>query len=92
MNSFEKCAVKPGDKVDLTKIDPTETFGWTKPKALAQLRKNLDRIAELQALLAAEDKIIGVRGSIGDKSLIVYGPGAAEDVRNATEGVDGEDR
>lgn len=56
MSTFEKCVVKPGVNVDLTKIDPAETFGWTKAKAHEQTTKNIDRISQLQELLHFEGK------------------------------------
>ncbi len=54
MNFLKKLAVIPGSKVDLSRIDPDETFGWDKEEARKQTAKNLDRIAALQDLLYAE--------------------------------------
>jgi PPK2 family polyphosphate:nucleotide phosphotransferase len=56
MNTFEKCLVEPGTKIDLNKIDPGETFCWTKGKAHDQTKKNLERIGQLQELLHFEGK------------------------------------
>ena len=56
MQTFKQCVVKPGTQVDLNKIDPEETFGWSKSKALEQTQENLRRITELQELLFAEKK------------------------------------
>jgi len=56
MNTFEKCVVKPGAKVDLAKISTDETFGWTKSAAQEQTKKNLERISKLQELLHFEGK------------------------------------
>lgn len=56
MNFFKECRVKPGSRVDLSKIDPGETFGWDKDSAKKQTEINLQRIAELQEVLYAEQK------------------------------------
>jgi PPK2 family polyphosphate:nucleotide phosphotransferase len=50
-------AVKPGQKVDLSKWDASCTGGLASKKAAGkELRKNHDRLAELQYLLYAENK------------------------------------
>ena len=46
---FSRTRITPGTKVDLSKIDPDETFVWKKENAKAQTAANLERIAELQA-------------------------------------------
>ena len=47
----------PGTKVRLSKIDPSDTHGFTdKDKAAEKLQKNLDRLSVLQYLLYAESK------------------------------------
>ena len=56
MNTFDKCIIKPGTAVDLSKLSTNETFGWTKEKAKAQTLENLKRIEELQELLHFENK------------------------------------
>jgi len=56
MNTFEKCAVKPGTTIDLSKISTNETFGWTKAKAKAQTLENIARIEALQEMLYVEGK------------------------------------
>ncbi len=56
MDTFDQCIIKPGTKVDLTKIDPNATFGWNKNDAQEQTQQNFKRIAELQELLYAEKK------------------------------------
>jgi len=56
MSEFEKCRVKPGTAVDLTKISTDETFGWSKADAKAQTAENLKRIEKLQELLFVEGK------------------------------------
>jgi PPK2 family polyphosphate:nucleotide phosphotransferase len=55
-NFMKKCLVKPGTKIDLSQIDPAETFGWKKSDAKDQTEQNLKRIAELQDVLYAEGK------------------------------------
>lgn len=56
MDEFKKTRIAPGKKIDLSEIDPNETFGWTKEAAKEQTKKNQDRIQELQTLLYAEQK------------------------------------
>ena len=48
--------VKPGTKVRLDKIDPSNTHGKQKAAAEAQLTKNLDRLSILQYRLYAESR------------------------------------
>lgn len=52
----ELLAVKPGAKVDLSRFDAGATFGREKAAAEAELSKVLDRLADLQARLWAEEK------------------------------------
>ena len=54
--AFSKTRVAAGSKVDLSKIDPDETFGWKKENAKTQTQANLERIAELQELMHFEGK------------------------------------
>lgn len=54
--AFPKTRIAPGSKVDLSKIDPDETFGWKKEDAKVQTAANLERIAELQELMHFESK------------------------------------
>jgi PPK2 family polyphosphate:nucleotide phosphotransferase len=56
MSEFEKCRVKPGTTIDLTKISTDETFGWSKSAAKEQTAENLKRIEKLQELLFVEGK------------------------------------
>lgn len=56
MDEFRSTRIRPGAKVDLSKIDPGETFGWSKKDAKEQTRKNQERINELQTLLYAEQQ------------------------------------
>ena len=56
MGFFKKCVVKPGEKIDLEKLDTSETFGWKENEAKKATKKNLKRIAELQDVLYAEQK------------------------------------
>lgn len=49
----EKLVVKPGSKVDLSKIDPAATFGHTKADAQADLADGLKRLESLQERLWA---------------------------------------
>ena len=49
-------AVKPGSRVRLASIDPSDTRGWTKARAAGHLQKGLDRLAALQETLWAEQK------------------------------------
>ena len=48
--------VKPGSKVDLSKLDPTATFGWTKSSAAEAMPKLNQSLADLQDRLWAEQK------------------------------------
>src|SRR5450755_1516801 len=48
--------VKPGSKLKLADLDPSETHGIDKTAAAAQLEKNLDRLSVLQYLLYAEGR------------------------------------
>ena len=49
--------VKPGEKVDLSKLDPDDTAGLrSKPEYEAILQKNLQRLLSLQTVLAASDQ------------------------------------
>jgi len=48
--------VKPGSRIKLGEIDPSDTHGHEKAAAAEQLQKNLDRMSVLQYLLYAESK------------------------------------
>jgi len=48
--------IKPGTRVRLAKIDPSNTHGKHKDAAIPQLTKNLDRLSVLQYRLYAESK------------------------------------
>jgi PPK2 family polyphosphate:nucleotide phosphotransferase len=48
--------VRPGRRLDLTKIDPAATHGWTKEAAAAELATGLERLTDLQDRLWAEGK------------------------------------
>jgi PPK2 family polyphosphate:nucleotide phosphotransferase len=50
----ELLRVKPGSRVRLASIDPSETFGRTKEASAAELQKGLDRLTDLQDRLWAE--------------------------------------
>jgi PPK2 family polyphosphate:nucleotide phosphotransferase len=52
----EAFAVKPGSHARLSSIDPSDTRGWTKTRAVTHLQKGLDRLTELQDRLWAEQK------------------------------------
>lgn len=56
-NFSKKLAVKPGEKVKLSKYDADETLGWEKDhKMKSALEKTLVRIDSLQYVLYAEQK------------------------------------
>jgi PPK2 family polyphosphate:nucleotide phosphotransferase len=48
--------VRPGRRLDLAKIDPAATHGWTKEAAAAELATGLERLTDLQDRLWAEGK------------------------------------
>src|SRR5664280_2561246 len=48
--------VKPGSRIKLADLDPSQTHGIEKEAAAAQLEKNLDRLSVLQYLLYAEGR------------------------------------
>jgi len=50
----EALRVRPGKRVNLSKVDPSETFGHTKETAEEELQAGLDRLSELQDRLWAE--------------------------------------
>ncbi|HTV60083.1 MAG TPA: polyphosphate kinase 2 family protein [Verrucomicrobiae bacterium] len=58
MTNFSKeLRLKPGKKVDLSKLDPEETLGWEKNGAMKKaLEKAVQRLDDLQYLMYAEDK------------------------------------
>jgi PPK2 family polyphosphate:nucleotide phosphotransferase len=48
--------VRPGRRLDLAKLDPAATHGWTKEAAAAELATGLERLTDLQDRLWAEGK------------------------------------
>jgi PPK2 family polyphosphate:nucleotide phosphotransferase len=48
--------VRPGRRLDLAKLDPAATHGWTKEAAAAELPTGLERLTDLQDRLWAEGK------------------------------------
>lgn len=56
MNFLDQLTVQPGSNVDLSQIDPNETFGVSRKKAEKQTQRNQERIAQLQEMLYAEHK------------------------------------
>src|ERR1035437_9079802 len=48
--------VKPGSRIKLADLDPSQTHGIEKEAAAAQLEKNLDRLSVLKNLLYAEGR------------------------------------
>jgi PPK2 family polyphosphate:nucleotide phosphotransferase len=56
MNFLKRCMIQPGQTVDLSRIDPNETFGWKEKDARKRTAENLERIASYQDILYAEQK------------------------------------
>lgn len=57
MNFHAKFGVKPGQKINLARHNPEESAGYRdKEAAQKALKKNVDRLIELQSLLYAENK------------------------------------
>ncbi len=57
MSAFEEFCVRPGSRVDLTKLDPAQTPGCKgKDHAAKQLERDCEALTELQYLLYAENK------------------------------------
>ena len=57
MNDRKQFRVEPGSKVDITKLDSAYTNGVKdKEAAEDEVRKNVERLAELQTILYAENK------------------------------------
>jgi PPK2 family polyphosphate:nucleotide phosphotransferase len=52
----EALRVRPGKRVDLSKVDPSAAFGHSKEEAAAELAAGLDRLTDLQDRLWAEGK------------------------------------
>jgi PPK2 family polyphosphate:nucleotide phosphotransferase len=48
--------VRPGSRVDLSKIDPANSHGFTKESAAAELERGLERLTSLQDRLWAEHR------------------------------------
>ena len=48
--------VRPGKRLNLAKLDPAATHGWTKEAAAAELETGLERLTDLQDRLWAEGK------------------------------------
>jgi len=48
--------VQPGKRIRLVDVDPSDTHGYTKDGATAELQKGLDRLTDLQDRLWAESK------------------------------------
>ena len=53
---FDDFKVKPGKKVDLSKIDPSFKDGMDKKELVEKMEKNVAKISELQEILYAENK------------------------------------
>lgn len=53
---LERMRVPPGQPLDLTKVDPGDTYGFDKLTAKAARKPELDRLSDLQDRLWAEDK------------------------------------
>ena len=52
----QKLRVSPGERLDLSTIDPADKLGWDKEPAEAQTKALLERLADLQDRLWAEAK------------------------------------
>ena len=52
----DELRVKPGSKVDLSKIDPADEHGWRKADAEAETERQMARLADLQDRFWAEAK------------------------------------
>jgi PPK2 family polyphosphate:nucleotide phosphotransferase len=52
----ERLRVKPGSKVDLSKVGPSETMGRSKDAALPEMARNIERLADLQERVWAEHR------------------------------------
>jgi PPK2 family polyphosphate:nucleotide phosphotransferase len=52
----DQLRVRPGSKVDISKLDPAATFGNQKDEAAGKLAKAVERLAELQERLWAEHR------------------------------------
>lgn len=52
----DELRVKPGTKVDLSKLDPSDGHGWKKGRAQSETAKQLARLSDLQDRLWAEAK------------------------------------
>lgn len=56
MNIRNACFVKPGSAVKLAKRDPGEDFGLDKAAAASELKKNVEKLSDLQYRLYAQKK------------------------------------
>jgi len=56
MKLGKQLRVKPGGPVELSKRDPSQTFGWEKSAVAKHLEQNVARLAELQFRLFAESR------------------------------------
>jgi PPK2 family polyphosphate:nucleotide phosphotransferase len=52
----DELRVRPGTKVDLSKIDPADGHGWKKAAAESETKKQMVRLSDLQDRLWAESK------------------------------------
>ena len=52
----DELRVKPGSKVDLSKVDPADEHGWTKDDAEVETAQQLERLSDLQDRFWAEAK------------------------------------
>jgi polyphosphate:nucleotide phosphotransferase, PPK2 family len=52
----DEMRVKPGSKVDLSKIDPADEHGWRKDEAAVETERQMARLADLQDRFWAEAK------------------------------------
>lgn len=47
---------RPGEKVDLSKVDASDSFGWKKDDATAKVEADLERLAAVQEVIWAEHR------------------------------------
>ena len=52
---IQRYLIKPGSKVDVSKMDPKDTQGLDKEKSKELFRKNREEIVKLQEKLYAQD-------------------------------------
>lgn len=56
MSFYEKLIVRPGKKIDIRKIDPSEDYGWAKKKLDKLVGENTRELMEFQYRIYAENK------------------------------------